>query len=69
LAKLAGVTLPYLMSEMQSLIERVKMAAQSLEKPLRQALTDDERDFLASKINPVIHTRLEYLSEGLSSLH
>jgi serine/threonine-protein kinase HipA len=69
LAQLSGVTLSYLMSEMQGLIERVKMAAQSLEKPLRQALTDDERDFLASKINPVIHTRLEYLSEGLSSLH
>jgi serine/threonine-protein kinase HipA len=68
LARLSGVTLPYLMSEMQTLANRMKTVAAVLEKQLRQALTDDELDFLASKINPVIHTRLEYLSEGLSSL-
>ncbi len=68
LAHLSGVTLAYLLSEMQSLAERVKSASTGLEKVLRQNLTHDELDFLSSKINPVIHTRLEYLRDGLSSL-
>ncbi len=68
LARLSGVTLPYLLLEMRTLIKRVQAAAPVLEKQLRQALTHDELDFLSSKLNPVIHSRLTYLSEGLASL-
>jgi serine/threonine-protein kinase HipA len=68
LARLAGVTLPFLLSEMQTMMERVKMAAQGLSKSLRNALTNDELDFLTTRINPIIHTRLEYLSDGQSAL-
>jgi serine/threonine-protein kinase HipA len=68
LARLSGVSLPFLCSEMRQMMDRLRAAASDLVKPLRQALTEDELDFLSSKINPVIQTRMDYLSEGLASL-
>ncbi len=68
LARLGGVALPFLMSEMKALIDRIQTASPSLERKLRQALTDDELDFLTSKVNPVIHARIAYLRDGLASL-
>lgn len=68
LARLSGVTLTFLLSEMQALMERIQSAASALQQPLRKQLSAEELDFLSDKVNPVIHTRIDYLREGLASL-
>ncbi|NJM44492.1 MAG: hypothetical protein HC858_11955 [Brachymonas sp.] len=53
---------------MQTLMERIQSAASALQQPLRKQLSAEELDFLSDKVNPVIHTRIDYLHEGLASL-
>ena len=68
LARLAGVTKPYLASEMRAIVEGAQKAAEGLVPALRTALTADELDFLAERVNPVVAQRAAWLLEGAASL-
>ena len=64
LARLAGVTKPYLAGEMRAMVESTQKAAAGLVPVLRAALTVDELDFLAERVNPVVAQRAVWLQEG-----
>ena len=68
LARLAGVTKPYLASEMQAMVRGAQKAAEGLAPVLRAALTVDELDFLAERVNPVATQRAAWLQEGAGAL-
>jgi serine/threonine-protein kinase HipA len=68
LARLAGVTDHYLAEEIRGIVQRMKEATDPLEELLRARLSDDELDFLASRVNPVIGQRAQYLHDAVASL-
>jgi serine/threonine-protein kinase HipA len=69
LARLAGVTRPYLAGEMRSMVEGAKRAAPDLAPVLRATLTSDELDFLAERVNPIVAQRAAWLLEGAAALN
>ena len=68
LARLAGVTKPYLAGEMRAMAEGAQKAAEVLAPVLRSALASDELDFLAERVNPVVVQRTAWLREGAAAL-
>jgi hypothetical protein len=68
LARLAGVTDHYLAEEIRGIVQRMKEAITPLEELLRARLSDGELDFLASRVNPVIGQRAQYLHDAVASL-
>ena len=68
LARLAGVTKPYLAGEMWAMAEGAQKAAEALAPVLRSALASDELDFLAERVNPVVVQRVGWLQEGAAAL-
>ena len=61
LARLAGVTPAYLVAEARRMAEAIQSAAPALAIELRAALTPDELDFLAERVNPVVRERVARL--------
>ena len=57
LARLAGVTPAYLVAEARRMAEAIQSSAPALAAELRAALTSDELDFLAERVNPVVRER------------
>ena len=68
LARVAGVTRPYLAGEMRAIAQAAERAAPGLAPLLRAALTSEELEFLAGRVNPVVAQRAEWLIEGASML-
>ena len=68
LAKLAGVTPAYLVSNIQHLLKELPNASAQLATLLRQKLTPDELDFLSQRINPVIQLRTQWLADSIQHL-
>ena len=68
LARLAGVTRPYLAQEMRAMVEGAKRAVPGLAPVLHAVLTSDELDFLAERINPIVVQRAAWLLEGAAAL-
>lgn len=65
LARLAGVTPAYLAAEARRMIESMQRTAPALAVELRAALTTDELDFLAERVNPVVLERCAWLQNAL----
>ena len=65
LARLAGVTPAYLAAEAKRMIEVMQRTAPALALELRAALTADELDFLAERVNPVVRERCTWLQQAL----
>ncbi len=65
LARLAGVTPAYLAAEAKRMIEVMQRTAPALALELRAALTPDELDFLAERVNPVVRERCTWLQQAL----
>ena len=68
LSRLAGVTKPYLAKEMRAMVDGTQKAAAGLVPVLRAALSVDELDFLAERVNPVVAQRAVWLQEGADAL-
>jgi serine/threonine-protein kinase HipA len=68
LAQLAGVTSRYLAREISNMAQAVEAVAKPLAKTLRSHLIDDELDFLAERVNPVIVERTMFLREAAARL-
>lgn len=68
LARLAGVTRPYLAQEMRAMVEGAERVAPDLAPVLRAALTSDELDFLAERVNSIVALRAAWLLEGAATL-
>lgn len=68
LARLAGVTRPYLAGEMRTIAQAAARAAPGLAPLLRAALNANELDFLAERVNPVVAQRAAWLLEGVAAL-
>ncbi len=66
LARLAGVTPAYLAAEARRMIEVMQRTAPALAVELRAALTTDELDFLAERVNPVVCERCTWLQHALA---
>ncbi len=61
LARLAGVTPAYLVAEAGRMAAAIRGAVPALAIELRAALTPDELDFLAERVNPVVRERVARL--------
>ncbi len=51
-----------------ALVQAAQVASKPLAKTLRSQLMNDELDFLAQHINPVISERAQYLREAAACL-
>ena len=63
LARLAGVTPAYLAGEARQMAAAVRNVAPSLATELREQLLRDELEFLAERVNPLVHERCKCLLE------
>ena len=68
LAHLAGVTSCYLAREIGNMVQAAEAVSKPLAKTLRSHLINDELDFLAERVNPVIVERAKYLREAAAGL-
>jgi serine/threonine-protein kinase HipA len=68
LASVAGVPSAYLAKEIRTMLDAVQAALTPLANQLRARLLDEELEFLATRINPIIQERVSYLRRAASIL-